>query len=232
MTDPDRPGDRRTGSAPRLAKPGRNRFQRSGQWLRPASDAASGQAPRGQETAPDPGCYEARHRFLTRSIAITLAAGLILIAAGIFLVWVALPLPSGQAFKRVAFPALAGVVLVLSYVPYVILLAGQVAFRADQAGITFPATPFAHWMLWSLFAESRPEFIRWSHVKGITLYTKRGKGLARFYKTPIIEIWHPRDAHHTLSSRSITTWRLDRDRLAAIAAVAAPGIAITERERV
>jgi hypothetical protein len=154
-----------------------------------------------------------------------------LIAAGIFLVWVAGPLPSGQAFKRVAFPASAGVVLIVSYVPYVILRAGQVAFRADQAGITFPAMPFSSWIVWGPSGESEREFIRWSHVKGITLYTKRGKGLGRFYKTPLIEIWHPRDAHHTLSSRSITTWRLDRDRLAAIAAVAAPGIAITERER-
>ncbi len=230
MADLESPGSRAE-AAPPLAKPGRKRSQRSGKRLISAPDATPGQAPGGHGTSPDIGCYEARHRFLASLVAITLAAGLILLAVGIFLMAISWPLPSGQAFRGVAFPILLGGALALPYVPYVLLLAGRVAFRADQAGITLPATPLAKWMLWSLSADSRPEFIRWSHVKRITLYTKRGKGRARF-KIPVIEIWHPRDTHHTFTRRSITTWKLDRNRLAAIVAAAAPNIAIVERERV
>lgn len=231
MTDQEPPGASREQPALHPAKPARRRFPRSGQPLPSAPDAMPGQAPGRDGPPPDIGCYEARHRFLTRSIAMTLAAGVILLAVGIYVVWVSWPLPSGQVFRRVAFPAVLGAVLALPYVPYVLLLAGRIAFRADQAGITFTAMPLANWMPWILFAESRPEFIRWSDVKGITLYTKRGKGLARF-KTPVIEIWHPRDTHDSITQRSITTWKLDRDGLAAIVAATAPGVAITERGRV
>jgi hypothetical protein len=85
-------------------------------------------------------------------------------------------------------------------------------------------------MLWSIFDQSQPEFIRWQQVKSITLYTNRGKGRARL-KTPVIEIWCPRRAHHTITRRTITTWTLDRDRLAAIKAAAAPDVTISERAR-
>ena len=232
MADLESPGSRAE-AAPPLAKPDRKRSQRSGKRLLPAPDDKPGQGPRGHETSPDIGCYEARHRFLASWVAITLAAGLILLAVGIFLMAISWPLPSGQAFRGVAFPIVLGGALALTYVPYVILVAGRIAFRADQAGMTLPAMPLANLLLWSLPDDSKSEFIPWSDVKGITLYTIRGKGRARL-KPPGIEIHHRyrRDAHSSYTLRSISTWKLERNRLAAIMAAAAPNIAIVERERV
>ena len=98
-----------------------------------------GKALAGHATAQNIGCYQARHRLLTGRIAVPLAAGLILLAAGIYLLMViSWPLPSGLDFKGALFPILIGSALAVPYVFYVILLAGRVAFRADQAGITLP----------------------------------------------------------------------------------------------
>ena len=107
-------------SSPPLAKPGRKRSQRSGKRLLSAPDAKPGQGPGGHETSPDIGCYGARHRFLASLVAITLAAGLILLAVDIFLMAISWPLPSGQAFRGVAFPILLGGALAPTYVPYVL----------------------------------------------------------------------------------------------------------------
>jgi hypothetical protein len=169
---------------------------------------------------------------LTGRIAMPLAAGLILLAGSIYLLVISWPLPSGQDFKGVLFPILIGGALALPYVPYVILFAGRVAFRADQAGITLPAMPLMKLLPWSRPDDSNSEFIPWSHVKGIALCTMREKGRARL-KAPSIEIHHrySRDAHGSSTLRSITTWRLDRNRLAAIVTAAAPGIPIVERGR-
>src|SRR6266487_6189510 len=119
MADLESPGSRAE-AAPPLAKPGRKRSQRSGKRLISAPDATPGQAPGGHGTSPDIGCYEARHRFLASLVAITLAAGLILLAVGIFLMAISWPLPSGQAFRGVAFPILLGGALAPTYVPYVL----------------------------------------------------------------------------------------------------------------
>ena len=232
MTDLESPGSRAE-AAPPLAKPGRKRSQRSGTRLLTAPDATPRQTPGGHEASPDIGCYEARHRLLTGCIAMPLAVGLILLAGGIYLMVISWPLPSGQDFKGALFPILIGGVLAVPYMLYVILLAGRVAFRADQAGITLPPMPHATLLLWIFICHCKSEFIPWSHVKGITLYTIRGKGRARL-KAPVIEIHHSysRDAHGSYALRSIITWRLDRNRLAAIVTAAAPGIPIVERGRI
>ena len=192
-----------------------------------------GKALAGHATARNIGCYQARHRLLTGRIAVPLAAGLILLAAGIYLLMViSWPLPSGLDFKGALFPILIGSALAVPYVFYVILLAGRVAFRADQAGITLPPMPYATLLLWTFKCHCKSESIPWSRVKGITLYTIRGKGRARL-KAPVIEIHHSysRDDHDTYALRSIITWRLDRNRLAAIVTAAAAGIPIVERAR-
>ena len=192
-----------------------------------------GKARGGPATAPDIGCYQARHRLLTGRIAVPLAVGLILLAASIYLMVISWPLPSGLDFKGALFPILIGSALAVPYVFYVILLAGRVAFRADQAGITLPPMPHATFLLWTFKCLCKSGFIPWSQVKGITLYTIRGKGRARL-KAPVIEIHHSysRDAHGSSALRSIITWRLDRNRLAAIVTAAAPGIPIVEKGRI
>jgi hypothetical protein len=109
----------------------------------------------------------------------------------------------------------------------------RVAFRADQAGITLPAMPHATLLLWAFKCHCKSGFIPWSQVKGITLCTIRGTGRARL-KAPVIEIHHSysRDAHGSYALRSIITWRLDRNRLAAVVTAAAPGIPTVERGRI
>jgi hypothetical protein len=232
MTDLESPGSRAE-AAPPPAKPGRKRPQRSGKRLLTAPDAAPRQASGGHETSPDIGCYQARHRLLTGRIAMPLAAGLTLLAGGIYLMVISWPLPSGQDLKGVLFPILLGGALVLPYVLYVILLAGRVAFRADQAGITLPPMPHATLLLWVFTCHCESEFIPWSHVKGITVGTIGGKRRARL-RVPVIDIHHSysRDAHGSYALRSIITWRLDRNRLAAVVTAAAPGIPIVERGRI
>jgi hypothetical protein len=222
------PGVQRPPAPPR-AKPS----QRSGKRLLSVPDTTPGQTHGRHVTSPDIGRYQPHHRLLTGRIAVPLAAGLVLLAAGIYLMVISWPLPSGLDFKGALFPILIGSALAVPYVFYVILLAGRVAFRADQAGITFPPMPYATLLLWTFKCHCKSEFIPWSKVKGITLYTIRGKGRARL-KAPVIEIHHSysRDAHDSYALRSIITWRLDRNRLAAIVTAAAPGIPIVERERI
>ena len=90
--------------------------------------------------------------------------------------------------------------------------------------------PYATLLLWTFKCHCKSESIPWSKVKGITLYTIRGKGRARL-KAPVIEIHHSysRDDHDSYALRSIITWRLDRNRLAAIVTAAAPGIPIARK---
>jgi hypothetical protein len=70
----------------------------------------------GHATSPDIGCYQAHHRLLTGRIAVPLAAGLILLAAGIYLMVISWPLPSGLDFKGALFPILIGSALAVPYV--------------------------------------------------------------------------------------------------------------------
>jgi hypothetical protein len=192
------------------------------QAVGPASGAAPGRTPERHGMPPDPGCYEARYG-LTRwpKLYLVLATGLMLLAFGIF----------GHVTARVIFIAV-GAAISLRYV--IVLFGRKVAFRADQAGITLPATPFARFVpraytAWARTLAWPPTFesffAPWGDVKQIIFETMKWRGVS----TPYIRI-ELRDASAPPApSRSITMWRLDRERLAAIVAAAAPGVAILYR---
>jgi hypothetical protein len=107
-------------------------------------------------------------------------------------------------------------------VPYVILLARRaIVFRADQAGITLgPEVPTRQFF---------SEFIPWPDINKITLYqiTRPSRTVGRQPGTYIGIVPH----HRRLAAgaaRRINAWRLDRERLAAVTAAAAPGVAIVD----
>jgi hypothetical protein len=110
-------------------------------------------------------------------------------------------------------------------VPYVIMLACRTAvFRADQAGITLgPEVPMRQFSA---------QFFPWAEIKEITLYT-----ITRWSQTPgkqpgtLIGIV-PRSTPPAGAARRINTWRLDRGRLAAVTAPAAPGVRIVEAGKI
>jgi len=220
MANPDPPDDRREEPVltPDQARP--NVIPEFLQAVGPAPGAAPGHTPERHGMPPDPGCYEARYG-LTRwpKLYLVLARDLGLLAVGIF----------GHVTTpwRVSFIAVGAI-----SVRYVIVLFGRkVAFRADQAGITLPATPFARFVpraytAWARTLAWPPTFesffAPWADVKQIIFDTTKWRGVS----TPYIRI-ELRDASAPPApSRSITMWRLDRERLAAIVAAAAPGVAI------
>ena len=222
MANPDPPGDRREEPVltPDQARP--NVIPEFLQAVGPAPGAAPGRTPERHGMPPDPGCYEARYG-LTRwpKLYLVLAAALIALAGGIF--------SHMAVYWRVSFIAV-GAAISLRYV--IVLFGRKVAFRADQAGITLlPATPFARFVpraytAWArtlpLPSEFESFFAPWADVKQIIFYTMKWRGVS----TPYIRI-ELRDASAPpVPSRSITMWRLDRERLAAIVAAAAPGVAI------
>jgi len=119
---------------------------------------------------------------------------------------------------RVIVVALGG----LFAVPYVILLVTRkIVFRADHAGITLgPELP--------MFQFSTV-FIPWADIKKITLYkiTRPSRTMGRQPGTYIGIVPHDR-APADAAARRINTWRLDRGRLAAVTAAAAPGAPIVD----
>lgn len=160
---------------------------------------------------PTPDCYEIRFR-LAGYEALFPVFGLLFLAGGI--------LPPGESLApRVFFIACGG----LFIVPYVILLASRpIVFRADRAGITLgPELPTLQ------FSSS---FITWADVDTISLYRRVGLSNQRG-KSPgtYIEIMLDDGEPAALSpTRRINTWRLDRQRLGAVTATAAPGVRIVD----
>jgi hypothetical protein len=175
----------------------------------------------------DPGCYEERFR-LTGGGAWSLVPVLLFIVPAIF---ASFPLP-----VRVVFLVL-GVALVL---PSVIGPASRMtAFRADPAGVTLGADP-AGWPLGRISAVTVP----WADVEGIILYQGPGPrwgdrdvqciGIQRRQGSPALP-WGNEPASGCPvpgvaagAARRIGTWRLDRERLAAVTAAVAPGMPIIE----
>ena len=124
--------------------------------------------------------------------------------------------------------------------PYIILIAGRrLAFRADYTGITLGVNPTGR----KFYATRIP----WANVEKIVLYTLRwhsrgeiaGSAGTRDYigiqrsegapplphgNQPALNCPEPRVAAG--ATRDITTWRLDRNRLAAVIAVVAPAVRI------
>jgi hypothetical protein len=110
----------------------------------------------------------------------------------------------------------------------------KTAFRADQAGITLGTVPDK-----LTVRRGSQLFIPWADVERIVLYQRRPAGMqcigvqrratakplqwgneqAPGCPVPRVPAW---------ATRMIRGWRLDRDRLAAVVAVVAPGVSILD----
>jgi len=111
-------------------------------------------------------------------------------------------------------------------VPYLILLISRTLFRADQAGITLG-------LELGRSGFSRTVFIPWTDIEKIALYkiTRRSAQAGR--KGSYIKIVpHGVSQAAYGAARRIDTmwqpWRLDRERLAAVAAAVAPRVSIVD----
>ncbi len=212
MTSPDLPGGRREEPAPGSGRgipdAGPDFLTGAGR----APGAARGEAPGPDGMPPGPGGYEIRFR-LAGWEALIPPLGLLCLAAGIF--------SPDSLYLRVVLIAFGGYLTV----PYVIMLAGRTAvFRADQEGITLgPEVPMRQFSA---------EFFPWADIKEITVYT-----ITRWSRTPgkqpgtYIGIV-PRRTPPAGAARRINTWQLDRGRLAAVTAAAAPGVPIVEAGKI
>jgi hypothetical protein len=177
---------------------------------------------------PDPGCYEERYR-VSRVAQRGWSISLIL-------------LPTAIGFMTASLPA--GLVLlvlgVITALPIVVGLAvRRTAFRADYAGITLGADLRDGWALrWD-----RAVFVPWADVEQIVIYP--GQGFPAGSRAPRIGIQRRQDTPElsagdrpapgcplprvtTAATRPVVGWRLDRDRLAAVTAVVAPGVPVVD----
>ncbi len=191
---------------------------------------------------PDPGCYEERYR-PTLGAVLRLALGLL--SLGLGLRWQS-PAVSATAVI-LAIPVVLSALAVLFAAPGVIALACRmIAFRADYAGITLGGLPT------SLAALRSPAtFIPWAEVDKIIVYPARlpgpalpgearpGQGLpGPGLPAPVRGIAIQRrdgaaallPGAATRTARTITGWRLDRERLAAVTAAVAPGIPVVDAD--
>jgi hypothetical protein len=178
---------------------------------------------------PDQGCYEERYR-LTGSAALCLAASLLSIGLG--LLW----------HTPVVFTVVAVILAAVATQGGAAVGAARrmIAFRADQEGITLGVVP----------GKLTPRhgsavFVPWPDIEQIILYTVYPRGQGRYARVQCIGIQR-RDAAPTLpwgnehapscpvpgvaaaATRRVTSWRLDRERLAAVTAAVAPGIPILD----
>ena len=177
---------------------------------------------------PDVACYEERYR-LTGGAALGLAAGLLSIGLGFL--W----------HTPVVFAVLAVVLVALTItIPGggVIDAARRVtAFRADHAGITLGVVPG------KLSGRGPAVFIPWADVERIVVYPVARRGQVTQAQCLGVQrregaLALPRGNEQAPgcpvpgvaagASRQITGWRLDRERLAAVTAAVAPGIAIVD----
>ena len=166
---------------------------------------------------PDPGRYEERYR-LTRAAQVLVGA---LLSVGLGLL----------RHQPLIFAALT----VLLAIPAVLARARRpVALRADHAGITLGSE--------RLLPRRPAVFIPWADVEQIILYpgyTSSGNqaqyiGVQRRDGAPALPRrneqapWCPVPGVATGATQRIKNWRLDRERLAAVTAAVAPGIAVIE----
>lgn len=169
-------------------------------------------------------CYEELHR-LTGRIAGSLAFSLVFLAIGVFF---PLSLP-----ERLLYLAFGGVIALRA----VVVVANRtIAFRADHAGITLGAD------LFNLPFRISAVFISWADIERIVLYRRlRGRlrgaayiGIERRQGAPVLSHGNesapgcPVPGIVAWATRPMTTWQLDRHRLAAVIAVVAPGIPISD----
>lgn len=177
---------------------------------------------------PDQGCYEERYR-LTFPVARSAAFSFVPLIIAIF------------SHQPLPWVILAPVIFALATVPWLLAVASsKIAFRADMAGITLGADPLS----WP-FRHASAVFVPWSDAEAIVLYQGGGPFGWRIGDDPCIGIQRRQGAPALSrgnnparrcplpgvtagSVRPITAWRLDRDRLAALTAVAAPAILIID----
>ena len=175
---------------------------------------------------PDLGCYEERYR-LTGRAALVLAPALLV--AGLGLMWHA------QAIV-IVIGVVLGLMTALAAGGALAAARRRIAFRADQAGITLGARPGGN---------GPAVFIPWEDVEQIILYPAYLRGQGRYAQVRCIGIKR-REGVAALSqgnedvprcpvpgvaagaTRRVTGWRLDRERLAVVTALAAPGIPIVD----
>jgi hypothetical protein len=177
---------------------------------------------------PDPGCYEGRY-WVSRTAQRGWSTSLIFIPTAISLTSVYLPV--------------ALVLYVLGGITLLPLVAGlavrRTVFRADYAGITLGADIRDGWALrWD-----RTVFVPWSDVEQIVIYPGPGFpagsrarriGIQRREHAPELSADDrpapgcPLPRVSAAATRAISGWRLDRDRLAEVTAMVAPGIPITD----
>jgi hypothetical protein len=168
----------------------------------------SGQPSRPSSVPPDPGCYEIGAR-LTGLGAYAVIFGLVLIAVGVFQT-------QSSLYERVSFTAVGGLVALREIIP---IISRKILFRADPAGTTLGAPA------WFGFSHSTV-FIPWTDIKEIALYkiTRRSKNFGPAGSYIVIV---PRGAAQARARRT-DTWRLDPERLTAIAATAAPSVPVVD----
>jgi len=174
---------------------------------------------------PDPGSYEERYR-LTSGVVLRLAGGLLLVALG--LAWQ--PPVISAASVILAIPVIFSALTIAFAMPAVITIARRmIAFRADYGGITLGVMPT------SLAALHRPAiFIPWAEVEKIILYRA---GSPRWRGNPPVQSISVQRREQTAlpvtgaASRAactITGWKLNRERLAAVTAAVAPSIPVID----
>jgi hypothetical protein len=182
-----------------------------------------------QRVLPDLGCYKERYR-LTGSAALSLAAGLL--SVGLGLLWHTPVIFTLTAVLLAAVALQGGGVFGAAR--------RMIAFRADHAGITLGAVPGK-----LTPGRSPAVFVPWTDVEQIVLYRAYPRGRGGYAQVQCIGIQRragapalpegneqapgcPVPGVAAGATRKITGWRLDHERLAAVTAAVAPGIAIVD----
>lgn len=171
---------------------------------------------------PDVGCYEERHR-LTGHAVTGMAVGLVSVGLGAW--WWPGISAAGLVLAIPVVMSAAGVIFALPGVAAV--ACRMVAFRADCMGITLGAVPDN-----LTFFGRRAVFVPWAEIEQIILYHAHPRG--RGARAPVRRISVRRQeaaaalvpATASGMSRLIAGWRLDAERLGAVAAVVAPGVPV------
>jgi hypothetical protein len=176
---------------------------------------------------PDPGSYEERYR-LTGSLALRVAGGLLFVGLG--LMWQ--PPDISAASVILAIPMIFSALTIAFAMPAVITIARRmIAFRADYVGITLGVMPT------SLAALHRPAtFIPWAEVEKIILYRT---GSQRWRGNPPVQgisvqrrdgTAAPAAGAASREAWTITGWKLNHERLAAVTAAVAPSIPVIDAD--
>jgi hypothetical protein len=173
---------------------------------------------------PDQGCYEERYR-LTGQAILGLGVGLVAVGLGVW--WSPGVSPAAVILAIPVVSSVAGVILAL---PGVVAVACRmIAFRADCMGITLGAAPDN-----LTFFGRGAVFVPWAEIEQIVLYFASPQGPGACAPAQRISL-RRREAAVALvpatascTARRITGWRLDAERLAAVAAVVAPGVSVID----